>query len=296
MTPTQQPARGIFKTTVARQRPLCREHFELTLTAADFPDASPGQFVQVLCHDYDTFDAQAAMLRRPFSIGGLRRLPGRVELDLLGRIVGPGTTWLSRRVTGDVVDVLGPLGRGFSTPRPDQIALLVAGGIGLPPIRWHGQTLQDMGVPAASIFGAQSRDLIPLTLTAAPDHGGEATHCSEEFSRCGIPTAITTDDGSCGLRGRVTDALLPMLRRLARPNDAMVFACGPEPMLRAVGRMCVQAGIACELAMERVMACGMGTCQSCVVAVEDPSRESGWRYALCCTEGPVFESSVVRWE
>lgn len=236
------------------------------------------------------------MLRRPFSIGGLRRLPGRVEIDLLGRVVGPGTTWLSQRVTGDVVDVLGPLGRGFSTPRPDQTALLIAGGIGLPPIRWHGEILHEMGIPSAAIFGSQSQDLIPLTLTAAPDPAGEATRCAEEFSRCGIPTAITTDDGSCGMRGRVTDALRPMLRHLAQANDAMVFACGPEPMLRAVGLMCAHSGVACELAMERVMACGMGTCQSCVLPVHDPSRESGWRYALCCTEGPVFEASSVRWE
>lgn len=213
-------------------------------------------------------------------------------MDLLGRVVGQGTAWLDSRRSGDLVSILGPLGNAFSMPPRNHRAILVAGGIGLPPIRWLAAKINESGLQASAIFGAQSKDLIPLALTAEPDASGQPTHCVEEFSRENIATSITTDDGSCGLRGRVTDALKCLLNDT---SSTSVYACGPEPMLRAAGQMCVAAGVHCELAMERVMACGMGTCQSCVVPVHDASRDIGWRYALCCTEGPVFRAEAVQW-
>ena len=127
-----------------------------------------------------------------------------------------------------------------------------------------------------------------------PSAAGTATMCVEEFARVGTPAAVTTDDGSCGLRGRVTDAMKVLFdSSMARATN--VYACGPEPMLRAVAQLCAQQGVRCELAMERVMGCGMGTCQSCVVPVNDSTRAEGWRYALCCSEGPVFDARQVRW-
>lgn len=301
--------KGNFVSTVLRRRKLCREHFELTLSVSSFPDAAPGQFLQILCRDPEETCAisngdpsalpapslDAPMLRRPFSIGGLRRLSNAVEIDILARVVGPGTAWLDSRRVGDNVDLLGPLGRPFSMPPAGHTSILVAGGIGLPPIRWHGEILNKHGNNSIAIFGAQSKDLVPLTLDSIPDLHGTPTLCAQEFSRDNVPLAVTTDDGTCGLRGRVTDALDRLLNSGHRPERRRVFACGPEPMLRAVGAMCAKHAIPCELAMERVMACGMGTCQSCVIPVHDSSRDGGWRYALCCTEGPVFEAETIRW-
>ncbi len=286
---------GIFQTRVARRRALCDEHFELTVALTDFPPAVPGQFLEVLCRPTASFDAPA-MLRRPFSIGGLRRANGLVEIDLLGRVVGPGTAWLNDRSEGDFVSVLGPLGRGFVAPQRVQTALLVAGGIGLPPIRWFAETLANTEVSCTAIVGAQRQALLPITLVRAPSTDGAATTCAEEFARVGVPCAVTTDDGSCGLRGRVTDAMQEYFRSPTARESTRVYACGPEPMLRAVAAHCAQVDVPCELAMERVMGCGMGTCQSCVVPVKDSTRPDGWRYALCCTEGPVFDSQQLRWE
>lgn len=288
-----QPA--ILDATVADVRTPCREHFELTLAAAAFPDALPGQFVQILCRDslYPLVEGQA-MLRRPFSIGGLRRGARGVEIDILGRIVGPGTAWLAGRRLGDTVNILGPLGRPFSVPTDDEIPILVAGGVGLPPIRWLAEALRRAGSVPWFIYGAPSRDLLAVAWCAEPDRDGKMSECIKEFAGLGIPAAITTDDGTCGLRGRVTDALGIQLDASAG-RAARVYACGPEPMLCAVAERCAARGVSCEVAMERVMGCGMGTCQSCVVPVRDGVSTDGWRYALCCREGPVFDASAVIW-
>ncbi|MBN2560220.1 MAG: dihydroorotate dehydrogenase electron transfer subunit [Phycisphaerae bacterium] len=294
----------------------CRAHFELTLFVEGFPSATPGQFVQVrrdsllqraerrVLSECDEAGVSAArgstagcgpLLRRPFSIAGLRRAGGRCEIDLLGRVVGAVTRWMAALSPGDPISVLGPLGAGFSAPARGQRALLVAGGIGLPPIRWLGERLRQDGVTCDAIYGAQTRDSLPITLTEEPSTSGALTSCVEEFSRNGIPVAITTDDGTCGARGRVTDMLIEYLDDCDDVSSVRVYGCGPEPMLRAVASLCVRRGVDCELALERTMGCGMGVCQSCVVPVVDESGAEGWRYALCCTEGPVFDASHVKW-
>lgn len=285
----------ILDTTVCGVRVPCREHFELILAAAAFPEAEPGQFVQILCRDSVQSPADGqAMLRRPFSIGGLRRGARGVEIDILGRVVGPGTAWLAARRRGDTVNILGPLGRSFSIPTGVSIPILVAGGVGLPPIRWLAEILGRAGIGPSFIYGAQSRDLLAVALCAEPSVEGKMSECIKEFAGLGIPAAITTDDGTCGLRGRVTDALARQLDACAG-RAARVYACGPEPMLRAVAACCADRGVTCEVAMERVMGCGMATCQSCVVPVRDGASADGWRYALCCREGPVFDASTVIW-
>lgn len=285
----------ILDATVVGVRTPCREHFELTLETAAFPDALPGQFVQILCREsVQSLAAGQAMLRRPFSIGGLRRGARGAEIDILGRIVGPGTAWLAARRPGDTVNLLGPLGRPFSIHTGGEIPILVAGGVGLPPIRWLAETLGRAGIRSSLVYGSQSRDLLAVALAAEPSKDGEMSECIKEFAGFGVPAAITTDDGSCGLRGRVTDALAFQLDACAG-RSARVYACGPEPMLRAVAERCAALGVACEVAMERVMGCGMATCQSCVVPVRDGASAADWRYALCCREGPVFDASSVIW-
>lgn len=308
---------GIFLAKTLSRRALCREHFQVILAVDQFPNAVPGQFLQVLCsapqssatthtsaphqstadgakpEQNSTFNG--LMLRRPFSIGGLRRVGNTCEIELIGRVVGPGTTWLSALEPGNRVDVLGPLGCGFTPPPPGNKALLVAGGVGLPPIRWWGQVLREQDRDCAMIYGAQSRDTLPVRLCNEPAAEGDFGLCVEEFATWGIPTMITTDDGSCGLKGRVTDGLLRYFAHSAQPLRVSVYACGSLPMLRAVASICAARGVACELAMERLMACGMGTCQSCVLPMRDDSAGTGWHYALSCTDGPVFDASQVSW-
>ncbi len=295
MEPACELRPAIIASRVAGFRIPCREHFELTLSIVEFPAAQPGQFVQILCRDsVESLVSGQAMLRRPFSIGGLRRGAQDVEIDILGRIVGPGTAWLAARRPGDGVNLLGPLGCSFSMPTTGEMPILVAGGVGLPPIRWLAQTLARAGIRSSFVYGAQSRDLLAVALSSEPSRDGKMSECIKEFTGLGVSAVITTDDGSCGLRGRVTDALALQLDACAG-RAARVYACGPEPMLRAVATSCAARGVACEVAMERVMGCGMATCQSCVVPVRDGASAEGWRYALCCREGPVFDASNVIW-
>ncbi|MFQ5502540.1 MAG: dihydroorotate dehydrogenase electron transfer subunit [Phycisphaerae bacterium] len=308
---------GLFEARVSRRRILCPDHFEIRFVVDDYPEAQPGQFLQIRCHHAsfsksiptdDSHDCRSfssketnrvttrpSILRRPFSIAGLSRTGNRSEIDIIGRVVGTGTSWLNALSPGARVSILGPLGNGFTIPPKHHSALLIAGGVGLPPIRWWGEVLRKRTISCTSIYGVKQRQDLPVTLISEPSATGEYTHCIEEFARHGISSAITTDDGSCGMQGNVADC---MLRHITHLNDAgglCVYACGPQPMLRRVSEVCIDRGIFCELAMERVMACGMGTCQSCVVRLGHERDESGWRYALCCRDGPVFEAQQVVW-
>ncbi|HUN82523.1 MAG TPA: dihydroorotate dehydrogenase electron transfer subunit, partial [Phycisphaerae bacterium] len=112
-------------------------------------------------------------------------------------------------------------------------------------------------------------------------------------SMISCPVSVSTDDGSCGYPGRVTDALQRRIERANKQEPVRVLACGPEPMLHAVASLCASRGIECEVALERVMGCGMGTCQSCVVSLQGDAL--GRKYGLCCRDGPVFDATKVVW-
>ena len=335
--------RGSFIAAVAANVPLCREHYRLTLRLDAFPPTEPGQFVQVACRDlpgdgdaeprtYEWSPGQRlevadpdllrrqATLRRPFSLAGRRDVAGRVEIDLIHRTVGAGTDWLAKLTIGQSVSVIGPLGNRFAPPASDGIALLVGGGVGIPPMlylaeRWRGRRV-------VAFAGAVTRGLLPLTIT---DDAPPPTHAADvdplynigEFARHGVPAVIATDDGSYGYRGFVTQALEAYLDRwfaagtetsgsaagpsagsAARPT---LYTCGPEPMMRRVAAIAAARGLACQVAVERAMACGMGTCQSCVIRVRKPDPAapplagSDWAYRLACTDGPVFAAADLLW-
>ncbi len=306
--------RDQFLATVVTNSPICREHFRLVLSLPVFPVAAPGQFVQVACRDLDEpaevveidcspgrpialsgdeLLSPTAMLRRPFSLAGRRDLPeGGVELEIIHRVVGVGTDWLSRLRIGDRVGILGPLGNRFALPRADQTALLVGGGVGIPPMIYLASQLA--GQRAVAFAGAVTRDLLALTLT------DDAR--VEEFARHGVETIISTDDGSLGFGGYVTQALERWLDDAKmNPGDAVIYTCGPELMMKRVAAIAGGREIECQVAVERAMACGMGTCQSCCIKVRkpDPSKPplpgSDWCYRLACTDGPVFHGRELLW-
>jgi dihydroorotate dehydrogenase electron transfer subunit len=322
-------ARGQFVAEVIENANLCREHFRLVLRVADFPVTEPGQFIQISCREPDAADAESfeidhewvpgrslddpnrelvgplALLRRPFSLAGRRDTPRGVELDIIHRVVGVGTDWLSRLRVGDGVSILGPLGNRFTLPKPDQMAILVGGGVGIPPMLYLAAKLA--GRRAAAFCGALSRDLLPLTLTrdaAGNPNDFRPMEIVAEFSRHGIPTTITTDDGSFGFRGFVTQALERYLDSLSTQDSALstlIYTCGPEPMMKRVADIALARGIECQIAVERAMACGMGTCQSCCIRVRkpDPAQPplpgSDWCYRLACTDGPIFAAADLLW-
>lgn len=293
--------RGVFVFTVVDNIPLCREHYRLVLTTAEFPEASPGQFVQIQCRDNASKSAGwsgGPFVRRPFSIGGLRRTANRVEIDILHRVVGPGTTWLSKLQQGDSVSIIGPLGQPFVIPHGKTTAYLIGGGIGLPPLMWLAEALQEAGIATVAFCGARSHDLIPLTRIDSVDiQAGQAALAYEEFAQNQASVVVATDDGSLGYAGYVPDAFAAYLdNNHIDPKSAVVYTCGPDVMMRATAHTAETRGMDCFVCLERMMACGMGTCQSCVVRVHEPQADEGWRYQLCCTDGPVFAGPTVIWK
>jgi dihydroorotate dehydrogenase electron transfer subunit len=331
--PVAAAARNQFVATVAANVPLCTEHYRLVLRLPEFPTTQPGQFIQIACRDLaeDALREQAcevdwqpgravevcvadlatpmALLRRPFSLAGRRDVAGgaggsgAVELDIIHRVVGVGTDWLSRLRAGNSVHILGPLGNTFRLPSPQQTAILVGGGVGIPPMLYLAEHLAGAGRRAVAFCGALRRDLLPLTITADASPAGEPTMSIDEFARHGIPSVITTDDGSFGFQGFVTQALERHLDSSPgqRSGEPLIYTCGPELMMKRVADIAAARGIECQVAVERAMACGMGTCQSCCIKVAkpDPAKPplpgSDWCYRLACTDGPVFLGKDLLW-
>lgn len=250
----------------------------LTLVSPGIADeVRPGQFVGVAA-----VGTQPFLLRRPFSVhaanpGG----PGVGSLELIMDVVGPGTRALAAVHTYDRLDLLGPLGRPFSEPPEGTSCLLVGGGYGSAPLFFLAQRLRALDCRVDMILGAATEARLLKVM---------------EAKRLASSLRVTTDDGSAGVRGMVTD-VIPQVMEHARTRR--VYACGPMAMLAAVSRLAAAAGVDCEVAVEEHMACGTGICFSCVVPLHtdtpDGSGAAATRMTRTCTDGPVLDGSRVAW-
>lgn len=321
--------RGQFIASVAANIPLCREHYKLVLSLPSFPATDPGQFIQISCRDAqrdyepnsqfdwtpgqlltldaDEFAGPLGLLRRPFSLAGRRDTANGVELDIIHRTVGVGTDWMSKLTVGQGVDIIGPLGNRFTLPSDNGVAIFVGGGVGIPPMIYLASVLA--GRKAVAFAGALTRDLLPFTITndapAPKSDRSDPLYNIAEFATHGIPAVISTDDGSYGYKGFVTQALEQYLDAYFTDNAdrarAIIYTCGPEPMMKRVADIAIRRNIQCQVAVERAMACGMGTCQSCCIKVKKPDPSlaplpgSDWCYRLACTDGPVFQGKDLLW-
>ena len=304
--------------TVHSTQRLCREHHCLTIRLAMFPPAKPGQFVH-LCpqdlqstgyavvadpwstgHEQWLAEWRAPLLRRAFSIARLVRSSKGVEVDVIFRVVGAATRWMEQLRVGDSVSVLGPLGNHFPIHPIKPTAWLVAGGVGLPPLLWMADALNDAAKRVVAFCGAQSADLLALSLDPSiplSRDARSATRSAREFAQANAGVVISTDDGSIGFHGHIGSALHAFAQANPVPLDeVVVYTCGPERMMRFVAEFCAARGIECYVCVERNMACGTGMCQSCVVPIHDALHPAGWRYQLCCTDGPIFDARQVVWE
>jgi dihydroorotate dehydrogenase electron transfer subunit len=240
------------------------EYQALTLAAPQIAEAArPGQFVHLLATEDRSFP-----LRRPFSLGRVGGSGGSVEVVF--DVVGAGTRALAGLGPNDVVDALGPLGRAFDPPEAPAGCVLVGGGYGTAPLFFLATELRARGCRVDVVVGAATAGRLLDAVQAG---------------RLGHSLTVTTDDGSAGRRGLVTD---PLPELLAGTGAERVYACGPMPMLAAVSRVAAAAGVACQVAVEEQMACGTGICFSCVLPV-------GGRMARSCLEGPVFDGTAIAW-
>ena len=231
------------------------------------------------------------LLRRPFSPCSVEVKEGIVRLDIIYCVFGPATLRMTTLAPGTRVNLLGPLGNGFPAPRNKKIALLVAGGVGSPPIQHLATDLaiKDKALRIVFFVGAQ-------TITDPPfeAHTTGQDTIIPELEKHAIETYIATDDGSAGHHGFVTECLEQWLTNHPDQDqrEIVIYTCGPEPMLSRVSDMAEAKDIDCYASLERSMACGLGLCQSCAVEVKSPNS-SETVYKMCCTNGPVFNTKNV---
>ena len=256
-----------FEARVAENRALGGGYFVLRLAGcASLAGAKPGQFVMIR-----GAWGRDPLLPRAFSLMSVA--PAGGTADILAKTVGRGTALLERSLPGAEVDVLGPLGTTFPAPDPDCIDLLVAGGVGLPPLYMQGELAAAQRLVARSeiIYGGRgAKDLVLL----------------REMEAMGLALHLTTEDGSVGTKGLVTRALEARLDA-HRGKRVRVLGCGPNAMLWAVARLAREREIPCFISLEEQMACGIGVCLGCAI----PARSRPYRYV--CSNGPVFDAADV---
>ena len=265
MSIEQQNSKVLWNDFIA---PSC---YRIGLRTSDiFLAAVPGQFIMLHIGDRMT-----PLLRRPFSIHQLIQRDGVFQgIELLYKVVGTGTQKLARLHPGDQIDLLGPMGNGFSIAAHMKRVLIVAGGIGVAPMPFLASRLLDKSTDRSQckvfIGGRSKNDLL----------------CSEDFSKLGLTVCTTTDDGSTGDQCLVTD---PVEIEISGSKPDIIYACGPMPMLSCVVGIAEKHGIDCQVSIETMMACGMGACLGCAVE----SRKAPDRYLHACLNGPVFDANAL---
>jgi dihydroorotate dehydrogenase electron transfer subunit len=244
-------------------------YFRLVLRAPQIaPLIQPGQFAHVRI-----LPLKEALLRRPFSIF---QVAGDT-FSILYKNVGKGTDALARMHAGEELSVIAPLGHGFTVPKTGgETPLLVAGGYGMAAMFLLAQRSPQKGI--VFVGGRRRVDIL----------------CEKEFAAIGWDVRVATEDGSHGEKGLVTQPLLAEIgNRKSEIGNRKLFACGPTPMLKAVGKIAEDFNLPAELSMDEHMCCGVGTCLTCVIPVKSGG---GWEYQRTCTEGPVFDSRQIVWD
>lgn len=251
---------------------------ELEVAAPDVPAAAapalaaairPGQFVHM---SIPTLPSH--ILRRPFSVYAANAATGRIEV--LYQKVGQGTAEMARWKPGQACDMIGPIGRGWQVPEGATHALLVGGGVGAAPLFMLCEELVGRGVETDVVLGASTKD---------------ALVCRERYAlACGCAPSCSTDDGTFGREGFCTPLVEEAVAASVAAGNPYDYAavCGPEPLMRVASATMADAGIACEVSMEKRMACGVGACLSCVVDTMEGRRRA-------CVDGPVFDARKVVW-
>ncbi len=269
-----------MRATVAYNRPISTGYLHLGVTAPDFPPMfRAGEFVMVRpSWTGDPFLPRAFSIYRVSGGGSLSpESPPRI-VEILYKVLGKGTQCLARMQPQQEIEVLGPLGNAFTLPDQGVLPVLVAGGIGVPPIAALAAQLsrEPRAASRVEVFlgGKTSEDIL----------------CVKDFEEAGASVHITTEDGSLGARGLLTDLLRPFLFT-AQVTRLRMYACGPSGMLTAVARLAEECAVPCEVSVEANMACGFGACMGCAIEVKADVRG----YKLVCKDGPVFDSREIVW-
>ncbi len=246
---------------VIDNKTINKDYYVLEIESShDLSQVHPGQFVELLVND-----TRNAFLRRPISIYDVH--PEKNTMDLLIQIVGEGTRLLSNLKKGEMIDMVYPLGKSFSMIEGEKKALLIGGGVGVAPLLYLAKKLKEVNVDVHILLGGRgSNNIIEL----------------ENFNQYGT-VYVSTEDGSMGEKGFVTQHSI-----MQDTSFDMIYSCGPDPMMRAVAKIAKANNINCEVSLENMMACGIGSCLCCVTPTT-----SG--HQCVCTDGPVFNTEKLLW-
>jgi len=253
---------------VLENKKIAPEHYRLTLISPKIAkEAVPGQFIMIKCSDgYDP------LLRRPISLHDIDR--SKNTIDILFRVIGKGTRMLSEIEPGEDLDIIGPLGNGFKIDTSKDIAVLIGGGVGIAPLLALAKDMKSKEKGIYALIGANN---ISQVL------------CEEEFKSLGCETLVTTDDGTFGKKGLITDILIDLLDSTVADKHVEIYACGPRPMVKALEDLTIEYKVPCQVSLEEWMACGIGTCNGCTVMTKNG-------YKKVCSDGPVFDIKELIWQ
>lgn len=305
-----------IKAKITSNRRIIPQYYKLIIDAPQIAKkACPGQFVNVRIQEgYEPF------LRKPFSIYriGPQSIGQKSNIELLYKVVGKGTNILSRKKQGEHLDIIGPLGKGYTLPvkakkfqssrnrlrRMPQTDLqdkqkpkiiLVGGGIGIASLFFLAEMLtRDRFFSVTVLIGSKcKKELL----------------CRANFNKLGCQVKTATEDGSYGFKGLVTNLLKKELTLYKSLPSSIIYACGPSLMLKEVAKISERINIPCQVCLEEYMACGVGTCLGCVVKIKSQispnpfqmdtfptdTLSKKWEYVRVCKEGPVFNAKQVIW-
>jgi len=284
------------KSRVVMNQALNEECWRLTLDAPEIAsELQPGQFIMLKINETND-----PLFRRPFSV--FKRLAlgqGSLGIEIVYKVIGRGTRLMTNLRPGDRLDILGPLGRGFEFDRNKPVHILLAGGTGLACLFMLGEEISDgagkNGMELLVMLGASTKKSLIL---------------EKEYAALSGEVMVSTNDGTCGYHGSVTEMLKDALDRGKIPSNCVIYASGPEPMFKALAPICKRHHIPAQISMERHMMCGIGGCFSCICKIDKKGvlkyrdlssshiqfSSEEWGYALVCKDGPVFRVDEVAFD
>ena len=261
---------------------ISRNIFSLDIVSPQIASqASPGQFIQVKIPGINS-----VLWPRPFSVRKIKDDIVTVSIKKCGKVTG----LLYDINRGDRLYVTGPFGNGFILPKMGRSIYLVAGGAGLPPLLFLCESILEKGYsPKLIHFYSGARYV-------------EELFANDELTSLGVHSVVTTDDGSYGIKGLVTEPFANDLTKVHSGKDDLgpvIYGCGPMAMVKKVAEIC--HGLECYLSLEQLMPCGWGVCNGCAVKIkagdsDNTEDEKGFRLARVCKEGPVFKASELIWD
>ncbi|MBN2591491.1 MAG: dihydroorotate dehydrogenase electron transfer subunit [Sedimentisphaerales bacterium] len=304
-------AKGMFEAFVTDNKKIGHSFYKLKLTlsgegAHAFANCIPGQFAELdvsevplppeenIPEDLLDVSQREVLLRRPFSFTDVTVHGDKTVVDIMYCVLGPATLRLTTLKSGDSFSILGPLGNGFHVPEGKKYAILIAGGMGTPPLQHLGKLLvtNHLEIEVTAFAGAKSKNDLPID-GRLDEISIQLGFPIPEFARYGIESIIATDDGSLGYKGFVTDCFVEWLKEKELPaQETIIYSCGPEKMLSRVAQIAQERNIECQVSMERRMACGINLCQGCAVECKVPNSNETI-YKMCCQDGPVFDGAEV---